>query len=340
MNLRVVERDDGLKVPALAAVGHGMAQTHRHLVDLYLQDLGTHLAPSTVKQNRSDLGAWLAFVERRGVGPGALTKRILLEYLSHLQLPGALGRATVRRYVQTAHRYWAWLHEEQRDLGLTAIEPARMVKLPPLTTTPARAPSWDEMDAAIAALGDRLDGAARLLAIVLRCTGLRVSQGMRLEWRDLDFAKGTLTVRGELGKSAAERAGRKVPLAPVLVDELEHVERRCDFVVSLPRRPHGGGMERKSRTITTRQSARAWAAAGVAEDLWRRQGWHAFRKGFETGLIALGAPPHFVEVLLGHQLQGQLKNYVDPRALPLEQVVALVPPIRRVGTQLALPGVV
>lgn len=326
--LRVVS-DDWPQGLAADAELIGMSHTHPHdpeqLLDLYLRELTAFRAPATVKQARVNLAPLVRFLQKRGLPPTALSRRLLLEYSSFLQGSCVIARSTVRKYVQAARRWWGWLHEEQRDLGLSEIAPPRMIELPPLTHTPVRAPTWAEMDAAIGELRSSL----RLLAIVLRSTGLRVSQGLRLEWRDLDLQRSELTVRGELGKSAAERAGRTVPLAPALVEVLAAQPQEGAHVIAV------GGR----RTIGTRRMVAAWRAAGVADELWRGQSWHAFRKGFETELIAAGAHPLAVEVLLGHRLQGQLANYTDTRRMPLKEAVALVPPLRLRGSQLSLPGV-
>jgi integrase len=59
------------------------------------------------------------------------------------------------------------------------------------------------------------------LCTLLRFTGLRVDeQVMKLRWSDVDLERAELTIRGELGKSAAEREGRIVPISPHLVEIL------------------------------------------------------------------------------------------------------------------------
>lgn len=73
------------------------------------------------------------------------------------------------------------------------------------------------MDACIAAAR----GWHRKLAIVLRMTGLHVSQAMGPLWSDLDLDRGILVFRGELGKSPSEKRGRVIPVSPHLVEELK-----------------------------------------------------------------------------------------------------------------------
>jgi len=60
----------------------------------------------------------------------------------------------------------------------------------------ALAPTWAEMDAAVAACR----GWHRDLVATLRGTGLRRDQAMRLRWGDVDLGEGLLSLRGERGR--------------------------------------------------------------------------------------------------------------------------------------------
>lgn len=56
--------------------------------------------------------------------------------------------------------------------------------------------------------------------------------------------------------------------------------------------------------------------------------YHAFRKGFMSGLLELGAKDTAVDYLVGHVMPGVQASYVDPRALQLKDAVKLVPAIK------------
>ncbi|MEM6931173.1 MAG: hypothetical protein AAF602_29855, partial [Myxococcota bacterium] len=60
--------------------------------------------------------------------------------------------------------------------------------------------------------------------------------------------------------------------------------------------------------------------------VWQQRSCHAFRKGHATGLLDAGAHYAAVEYLHGRSL-GVAGIYTDPRALPLAEAVALVPPL-------------
>ena len=87
-----------------------------------------------------------------------------------------------------------------------------------------------------------------------------------------------------------------------------------------------------------RDFARAWQRAGVPIEV-RKQPTHAFRKGFKSGLLALGGHPDAIDFLQGHVLgRGSRSRYIDPyTALPLKETVALVPTIQREHVILAFP---
>src|ERR1700689_5094932 len=59
-------------------------------------------------------------------------------------------------------------------------------------------------------------GQRRALVATLVFAGLRIGEALALRWRDVDLARGTITVRA--GKTAA--SARTVNILPVLSDEL------------------------------------------------------------------------------------------------------------------------
>lgn len=263
---------------------------------------------------------WLS--EKYGKVPSArvLSKALLLEHEAWLLESGLHGRprkpATVRKHLSVLMTLWEWAAND--DVWGELVPRPRRIEVPRIGQDQAVAPTWAEMDAAIRAC----HGAQRALAILLRFTGLRVQQAMQLRWKDLDLERGTLAVRGELGKSAAERDGRIVPISPHLVAELKTWTRDGEYLLP-SNRAETGPRARKARA---RDLAHAWARAGVREDVYRQRPHHAFRKGFCTELALAGAPAEAVEHLVGHS-RGIRGHYVDPRALHLVEAVALIPPM-------------
>jgi integrase len=229
---------------------------------------------------------------------------------------------TARKNVEVVQLAWAWAADDDRYAD--AVPRPRTIEMPKGATTPARAPSWAEMDRCVQAA----TGWQRKLAIVQRYTGLRCStQCMQLRWRDVDLDHATLTIRGELGKSDQERLGRIVPISRHLVEELRTWERvdatdGDEWLIPSGRKP--GPREREARG---RDLARAWKRAGVPEDRWKRHPDHAFRKGITSNLKRAGADPEAAEFIVGHAIPGVRSAYLDPDYLPSREAVALIPKI-------------
>lgn len=287
-----------------------------------------------------------------------------------------LGISTAGLMVTAVFSAWSWAYDS--DTYGDDIGRPRRPELPVAPRTPAFAPSWEQMDAAIAA-AYRLAAAARTsveragwlwraqLLIVLRFTGLRVDeQVLQLQWDDVHLEAAELVIRGELGKSRRERSGRVVPLCPHLVEILAGWGVRQGYVIA----PHlGSGRRSRSdgappyRHADPRHMRIIWSCARVGGEVlgveWvkppgaRRGGWvvhatsdaqavpervwgtgpgrkkgnvhHAFRKGFKTGLSALGAGLDVRDFLVGHH-RGIDEHYLDTYA-QARAIVAKIPPL-------------
>ncbi|MFH1463963.1 MAG: site-specific integrase [Pseudomonadota bacterium] len=220
---------------------------------------------------------------------------------------------TAVKIIEGVELAWVWAEESGRWPGV--IQRPRRLRLkrePPGATV---APNWVEMDAGITAC----NGWHRQLAVILRFTGLRVQQAMRLRWDDLDMGAGTLRILPDLGKSTNERRGRVIPVCRHLLDEVKTWERQSDWIIN-SNRARGGPRERLSRA---RDMRRAWERAGVPVPV-RRQPHHCFRKGFITEMKLAGADNEAVEYYVGHSM-GLRGVYTDPRAYQLQDLVDRIP---------------
>jgi len=145
---------------------------------------------------------------------------------------------------------------------------------------------------------------------------------MQLRWDDFDLQECRLIIRGELGKTQEEPRGRLIPFSPHLAHEMAGWGLRDGLVIESNRKQDGP----RGREARARDMARAWKRSGVRPEVWRQRPHHAFRKGFVSGLKALGADDEAVEFLVGHTL-GIRGTYTDPEALPLRVAVRLVPAV-------------
>lgn len=247
------------------------------------------LAPGTVRLLEVELGTLLE-VAGEGATVADLSVDLYGRWWDHLVKVRKCSPATATARVRKGERFWRWAAADDRYRQATPMP--RVIEDLPDPPQPAKpAPTWEEMDRAIAhAWGWYAD-----LFLVLRFTGLRAGQAMRLQWADVDLDAGTLAVRPELGKSRWERRGRVVPMSPHLVAELAGWGRRDGFLIRT---------DTDLRTLGHHPMARAWKRAGVREQVWggagRGRPAHAFRAGFVTGLRSAGVDLALVQHLVGH----------------------------------------
>jgi len=280
------------------------------LMEAYLADRARVLAAGTVRVYAVQLDIVLGWLGSRGRrSPREVFSRTTLEELWTWTGEADRGLKFRREIVEGFRRVWVWSFDHE-DYSDDVPRPSK-IELPTPPTTPTLAPTWSDMDRAIAHLA--AGSGYQRLAILMRCTGLRVWQAKRLRWDDVDLERREIIIRGELGKSRQERAGRIVPMAPVLATLLAGWGVREGLVAGVSADQYPA-------------IRRAWTAAGVRDGIWRQRPHHAFRKGFVSELRRAGASSDAVEYLVGHSL-GLVGVYTDPRALGLDAAVALVPPL-------------
>lgn len=303
---------------------------------LYLIDAARELAPGSHVVYTRALVRFVEFVAKRTRRkvPTAkdLTRDALSAWWAELRHVEGLAISTCNLYVTAVNEAWAWAHEHEEHGEL--VPRPRKIGLPARPKVPVVAPTWAHTDAFLHT-AQQLEQDARTwvdarhwrwryeLGMVLRCTGLRRLQAMMLRMNDFDLDAAVLVIRGELGKSRAEKMGRVVPVAPVLVAflrELEKLGRKPDdFVIG----PHYEGR----KDAATKGMYDIWRASKVPEKVYKGRPDHCFRKAFTSGLKRLGADSEAVEYLIGHSEGGVREDYLDPDALPLRDAVARVPAV-------------
>lgn len=278
----------------------------------WLDDLERARKRSTVDRHRNSLLLLLQFLEERTgraeerLRGSDLTTSALREYRDWLARPRtgrlnrAMGRkpATIKKAFETVRLFSSWASRDERFREFIK-EPAS-IPLPPNDETRTEAPTWEEMQKAIAAAREEY---MRRAMVVMYYTGLRVDlQVMALRWSDVDLEAKQLNIkRAELCKSVYERKiARSVPIAPGLLEELqrwrqEATDSDAAFVISLER-------SRKSeRRLRGRDTKRAWVRAlGRWPQEWKNPN-HCFRGGYITGLRRFGVDLEIVSYLVGQK---------------------------------------
>jgi integrase len=308
-------------------------------MNAYLDHVRLTKAPGTERNRTISLELFRRFVTDATPSPTltVLSKSTLTRFLAWLLTPESSVRGgrsvdAARKAVEHVQGFWAWLADDDAYADQTP-RPRKLADLRGMRSprTPTKAPTWADMDACIAALARPVAGQRPqrdvtyhvLVAVIERCTGLRVSQVDRLLVGDVDLVEdgGVLTIRGELGKSHQERGGRMMPIAPALLPTLRSlVAGREAAELLVPRRQNASEQKRRLRV------AQAWAASGVPAAVWKQRPNHAFRKGFSTELARAGVDREVRDFLTGHAL-GIAGVYTDASALALKAAVAHVAPL-------------
>lgn len=310
---------------------------------------------------------WLAAQEARGVSEGSL--RIydwqvakILELFRELgsvrdgeQVPGEwltrdgivqltnklraddYAETTVNDTVRTAVVAWGWASDD--PLAYPGLQPAprdtsTLRTRRPLFEAPP-APTMAECDAVLRRLRPLAHcSIARPAAVLMRCTGLRASQVLSIQARDVMLESGRLWVRA--GKSRREKTGRTVPIAPVLVEYLTKLLERCG--------------EPEEKLLWTRKGAKrstvphqtlhaVWQAATEAGEV-RAEAWapesreharpcHAFRAAFQSHLVEHGVRDEVIDLFVGHAgtLRGRHYVAIGARWKAMVEAAALIPAI-------------
>jgi integrase len=220
---------------------------------------------------------------------------------------GKLGTTSINKTLATL----AAILETAVEYELIARNPARGRR----RRLPAAAPrrSWLDRADHIAALLDAagaLDakakvcrGQRRALLATLTFAGLRIGEALSLRWRDVDLARGTITVR--LAKTDA--GIRVVNLLPVLRDELLEYRARIDppsaslvFGTANDRRQGASNVRRRLLARAVAIADAALVDAGE-QPLPASLTPHSLRRTFASLLFALGEAPPYVMTQMGHR---------------------------------------
>jgi integrase/recombinase XerC len=256
-------------------------------------DAEKHASPHTVKSYRTDLEDFKRCVAATGhLDLREVDTKTVRAFLAALHTRG-LDPVSIARKLAAVRSWFRFL----RRRGLVAHNPAQPVRAPRLSR---KLVSFLPIDEAVALMDARPSrGTARDAAIVelLYASGLRVSELVGLDLRDVDLTEMTVRV---LGKGSKERI---VPFGAAAARALrDHLDGGRQGAGAVFRNRRGGRLTVRSVHTIVRRHARA---AGIV----RRVSPHTLRHTFATHLLDSGADLRMIQELLGHSRLSTTQRY-------------------------------
>ena len=274
-------------------------------------------AVNTVSSYRRDLCDFRRFLLERGaaldsggaeVDPDAITTDHIRGYLSEAMK--TLGRATVQRRLFAIKAFFRW-----RETMAGAASPARSLRSP---RTQRRLPAIlpeDDVRRLIEADAEEPSPAAlrdRAILETLYSSGLRVSELVGLNWRDIDDDVGMVLVRSGKGNK-----DRMVPIGEPALDALKAWRRAMPVAWELE-----GPVITNLRggRLTTRAVENILAQRIVAAGLGASITPHGLRHCFATHMLNSGADLRSIQEMLGHASLATTQRYTHVSVNRLREV--------------------
>ena len=283
------------------------------LVDAYLNHARVEKGASrnTIAAYARDLGGFLAFLAEQSISDfEQVDLAVVSEWLQSLTARGLSPRSSARHLsaLRGLMRFLVNEDELRRDPTELAAR-ARLGRRLPRPLSQEQVLRLLDMPDASSARGLR----DRAMLSLMYASGLRVSELLSLELRDVDLARGVLAAYGKGSKR------RLVPVGEVALRHLEaHLEaqpraRRASSKGWVFHRPNGKPW---TRQMVWKLVARYARSAGIPG----RVHPHRLRHSFATHLLAGGADLRTVQTLLGHSdiVTTEIYTHVSPATLRAE----------------------
>lgn len=217
------------------------------------------------------------------------------------QAAAGKSESTVYTYGANLRAFWRWAHRRWPDhVAAPQVDVASPV------AGVVHAPTIADIDCMIATLDAPVRGRNRhptavlRACIVMRHTGLRISQAGGLRWGDLgedaDGRGPSLHIRPDNTKTRAEAAlDRRIPI-PRAFHRTLLAWRLADGRPADGAPIVGPGLPRDAHDTVRR----AWKRAEIDPIKWRRRPDHAIRRGLMTYLAERGVPDPAIDWFVGH----------------------------------------
>lgn len=210
--------------------------------------------------------------------------------------------ATLAHKITQLRSFFRWLHRER----LIHEDPMELIDSPRLPEPPPRFLSYDEIEAVREAAAGHLP--RETMVEVLYSSGMRVSELVALDWRDVNLTIKQATVRdGKGGKS------RVVPLSTRAARLLQRLlERRKDKQPWVFRSQFD---QRMSKATVQWHMRKLGEQAGLPFQLTP----HQLRHSLATHLLNAGMPLDQIQLVLGHRNIQTTQRYARTQLQSVEQ---------------------
>ncbi|MDR2428633.1 MAG: tyrosine recombinase [Candidatus Margulisbacteria bacterium] len=259
-------------------------------------------SPLTVEAYANDLKR---FIQAR---PAYLTlDRLALEKYAE-ELPAGLARSSVSRKLAAVKAFYKFLYQED----ILPQNPAAGLTSPKLPARLPKALSQEETAQVLAMTA--LSARDRAVLELLYSAGMRVSELVRIELTEVNFAECFLKVKGK---------GSKERLAPLSARALAAIKVYVDGERAVLKNPAPELFLSRNGRALTRQMV--WL---IVKRLARRAGTlknispHTFRHSLATHLIENGADVRTVQEILGHANIATTQIYTSVSRAHLRRVYA------------------
>jgi integrase/recombinase XerD len=293
------------------------------------------LAANSLSAYRRDLRRYASYLRGRGLtDAGGVDESTVAQYVEQLKnardddgrpryAPSSIARALVA--VRSFHRFCL-------DEGLVDEDPSEEIGAPRVPQGIPKALTEPEVEALLSAVTGDDPRALRDRAILetLYATGVRISELVGLDRRDLDFDSALVRVLGKGDKERVVPIGRSARRA--LEDYLARGRPELERPVTRTRVPGDPVLLNARGGRLTRQGC--WKIVTTAGDrvgLTGRLSPHVLRHSCATHMLEHGADIRVVQELLGHASLSTTQVYTKVSPERLRAVYELAHPRARIG---------
>jgi len=276
-------------------------------------DVERNLSPNTRKNYLADVRQFKQFLDANNISAKKVDtdNMIDIDYMVIRAFLGSLYRErlkkiTISRKVSALRTFFDYLHRK----GKLKINPAVMVQTPKTEKYIPAFLSVDEMFTVLDAKG-RLDAIGirdKAIVELFYSSGVRLSELVGLNMRDIDYEQGLMKVRGK-GKKE-----RIVPIGDKAIAAVRaYLEKKCEISRKNVINDYNGPIfvNNKGARLSTRSVARILDKLVLASGLGRKISPHTLRHTFATHMLEAGADLRSIQEFLGHESLSTTQKYTS-----------------------------